>query len=257
MTKITDLELPDVKSFTNYAEEMVGVGDVVRSITYTGQVVSDDDIFKTVSIPDKNIDELPVKVGQSIKKGARISKISQRFTAPFSGKIGSITKSENGFEITLVNYDGLYIETKIKQQDLSKLEIGKSTVVIYNGAEFSGTVSYVDYQVVDGMISVHIAYDDEKITILPGSEISVKLIEDEKKGVLCIGKNALTKITESQYFAQMYDENGNIITVNIDVGLVGDTNIEIVSGLNEGDSVIYPLNRETDIINGEESQEHN
>ncbi|MDR0596697.1 MAG: hypothetical protein LBG50_04075 [Clostridiales Family XIII bacterium] len=238
-----DLELPDIKSITNYVQEDVFVDTVTKSIAYQGVVYCEGDLVYNVTIPEKG-EDINVSVGSIVMKGDSLSKASSKYAVPFFGKVGELSENESGTNITVVNYSQLSIGTQIAQKDLPKVKMGDEITFIYNEKKYSGFVSYIGYQVVDGKVEIHIAYDDPKCRIRPGSEVSVVFIEKEKKDVTCIGKEALKKATDSLYYAQMYDENGNIVTVDVEVGLVGDSLIEVLSGLDVGDTVLYEIQNE-------------
>ena len=59
----------------------------------------------------------------------------------------------------------------------------------------------------------------------------------QKENVLCISKQALYQ-ADGKYYVYMPDEAGLKQVRFIEIGLIGDTYVEVVSGITEGEKVI-------------------
>ena len=96
-------------------------------------------------------------------------------------------------------------------------EIGQElTLSSISGSSYAVTVNNID----DGIIYFGMDYADSTLT-----------------SVLSISKNALHSL-DDEYYVYYVDENGLRQMKTVEVGLIGNSHVEIISGLTEGEQII-------------------
>ncbi|MCR5742158.1 MAG: efflux RND transporter periplasmic adaptor subunit [Lachnospiraceae bacterium] len=111
-------------------------------------------------------------------------------------------------------------------------EIGQElTLSSISGSSYAVTVNNID----GGVIYFGMDYADSTLT--SGATVSYVLTMEKREGVLSISKNALHTM-EDEYYVYYVDENGLRQMKKVEVGLIGNSHVEIISGLTEGEQII-------------------
>ncbi len=166
---------------------------------------------------------------------------------------GLVTKEEikegevvlaNVSVISIMAEKGLGIEVYIPEVDISKVKIGDTiltTLDAYFQKEFSGQVAMLDFveSIIDGVVYYKgkCTIDTDDIDIRPGMTADIVIITDSKEDVLIIPRRAVIEKDGKNIVRIPVD--GDFQEIEVKTGLVGsDGNIEILSGLKQGDKVI-------------------
>lgn len=172
-----------------------------------------------------------------------------RITAPFTGtitrqdaKVGEIAKSGEPL-ITLISESDMYIEANISEINIGKVNLDNNVKLefdAYPGEVFLGKVVFIDpgETVVDEVVNYKIRIEPEAFDkrIKSGLTGSVHIAAGEKENVLFIPIYTTFKEEDKIYVNKLVDRE--VQKVEIQTGLVGsDGKIEVLSGLNEGDTV--------------------
>jgi RND family efflux transporter MFP subunit len=170
--------------------------------------------------------------------------------APIDGFIAKkeIKESEvvlaNISVISLMTEKGLQIKTYIPEVDVSKVKVGDRVLITLDAfprKEFFGEIVHIDSAetIVDGVVyyKVKSTIDTKDTNIKSGMTADIIIITDSKKDTLIIPRRAVTEKDEKNIVRVPLD--GDFQEIEVETGLVGsDGNIEIISGLKEGDQVI-------------------
>jgi macrolide-specific efflux system membrane fusion protein len=179
-------------------------------------------------------------------------------TAPSSGKINSLTIAEGmnlgaaeaasgnraSQRVASILTEGMPLATfNISEIDVSLVKPGqKATVTIDSLPDitFTGKVVSVDRvgTTTSGVVSypVIIKFDTSSEQVLPNMVASVSIIIESKSDVLLVPSSAVQ--TQAGQSTVKVLKNGQQETVSVEIGLISDTQTEIVSGLAEGDEVL-------------------
>jgi multidrug efflux pump subunit AcrA (membrane-fusion protein) len=106
---------------------------------------------------------------------------------------------------------------------------GKVLAVNTSGSSNSGVTSY----------PVSILLDPVTTEIYPNMGVNVNIITDIKTDVLLVPSSAIQ--TSNNQTTVRILKNNQVVSVPIEIGNANDTQTEIISGLNEGDSVITSI----------------
>ena len=176
--------------------------------------------------------------------------------APYSGEITNIGLVEGMViggtsDSTASSQRVAVIKTKsspivsvtLSEIDVAKVKVGQKATVTFDSIEdktFTGKVATVDKigSVATNVTSysANIKLDSATEEILPNMATVANIILDSKSGVLLVPSGAITTQNELTYARVL--RNGQEELVEVTTGLSSDTQIEISSGLNEGDVVI-------------------
>ena len=183
-----------------------------------------------------------------VKEGQVIVKLKERIiTAPFNGILGyrGLTEdtldSENSIIITLDDNSIIYSDLKIPETFAN--EIKKDLPI---EAKFSGNKKKVYSGKVDGVSSrinaetrsllIRIKINNEKFQLIPGSllEVTIKFNERNSLGV----PDTSVMLEGNKAYVYKVIEDNNIEKKEVIIGARNDGLVEILSGLNEGDTIV-------------------
>jgi HlyD family secretion protein len=239
----------------------------LRSLNYLlgkafGQQVAED--FADADIAQAKLDDAQ-RDWDRVKNGANADDISAAeakvaaaeatvslgwVEAPFNGtvtqvspKVGDqVSTGTPAFRID--DLSELYVDVQISEVDINKVSVGQNTELTFDaisGKTYTGEVTEVARvgedtgSGVDFTVTLRIVDPDAEVR--PGMTAAVNIIVTEKKDVLAIPSRA---VRTSDGKRIVYVMRGNSLTpVDIEVGAVSDTSVEVVSGdIQEGDLII-------------------
>jgi multidrug efflux pump subunit AcrA (membrane-fusion protein) len=180
-------------------------------------------------------------------------------TAPISGVIdnisisegmnlASVTSSSTGTsgstKVAVVRVNGNPLVTmNVSEIDISKVKIGQKATITFDslsGKTYTGKVVSVDKvgTVTSGVTSypVTIKLDTDSSEILPNMSSSADIIIATKDSVLMVPSAAVQ--TQNGQDVVRVLKGSQVQNINVVIGLISDTQTEIVSGLSEGQTVI-------------------
>lgn len=170
--------------------------------------------------------------------------------APINGFIAKkeIKKGEvalaNVPVISLMAEKGLQIKTYVPEVDVSKIEVGDRVLITLDAfprKEFFGEIIHIDSAetIIDGVVyyKVKSTIDIQDTNVKSGMTADIIIIIDLEEDALIIPRRAV--IEKDKKSIVRIPVNGDFQEIEVETGLVGsDGNIEIISGLKEGDEVI-------------------
>ncbi len=213
--------------------ETFGTAISKRSETFK---IKKDDLFEDLIL--KNF----------VKKGEILIKLkSGNILAPFSGVLGytglteDILVSNNIFVITLDDNSTIYSDIKIPENYSASIKKGLPVDVkisSYKDKIFKGEVDFISSRINADTRSLlsRIKVNNENLELISGSllEVSVKF---NLRNSLSVPDTSVMVEGNKSYVYKVTDKNiANKTEVN--TGLRGDKNIEILSGLSEGDIIV-------------------
>ena len=204
---------------------------------------------KTLSFKIKKNELLePINFNRKINKGDVIAKLSTKtITAPFAGVVGkrgisgSSLGSENTIILTLDDSKNILCDLKIPEvyaavlkKDLNlnaKFSAYKNK--IYKG-KIESVASRVDAQT--RSILARAKINNEESEIIPGSLLEIEIFYNEKNALSVPDTSIMYEGIKK--FIYKIIENNMIKKSEIETGIRSEGNLEVLSGLNEGDKVI-------------------
>lgn len=171
-------------------------------------------------------------------------------TAPIDGII--TTLNAKTFELSPMAGPAVILEAKgafqteayVSEMDIEKIIPGADVKLTFDalpGVEAKGTVVSIDPSatIVLGVVEykVSVALLDSVADLKSAMTCDLEILTDQRDDVLFVPRQVLTKSTDG-YTVQILTEDNKTETRTVQVGLIGDTETEIISGLVEGDRVV-------------------
>jgi len=165
-------------------------------------------------------------------------------------KLGEIVPASKNI-ISIISYGDYQVESYIPEADIAKVKIGniaKTTLDAYgDNIVFQTEVLKIDpaATVIDGVptykVTLKFISQDEKIK--SGMTANLDILASQKDNVLILPNRLVTTKDDGKYVSVLNPADmSEVIEKKIVTGLRGsDGNVEIISGLNEGDKVVSSL----------------
>ena len=147
-------------------------------------------------------------------------------------------------KVATIKTEGMpIVSVNLSEIDVSQVELDQKTTVILDSIPdktFTGKIVGVDRigQSTSGVTQYPaiIQLDSSSKQILPNMMVTANIMIDKKDNALLVPSGVIQSQGDQSYVNVLID--GKPQSVPVEVGLSSDTQIEIVSGLNEGDLVV-------------------
>ena len=204
---------------------------------------------KTASFKIKK-DELleQISFGKKVNKGDIIAKLSSKtITAPFSGVIGkrgisgSSLGSENTIILTLDDSRKILCDLKIPEVYAAILKKDlklRATFSAYKDKTYEGKIESVASRVDPQTRSIlaRAKINNENSEIIVGSLLEIEILYNEKNALSVPDTSIMYE--GNKKFIYKIIENNMIKKTEVETGIRNSGNLEVLSGLNEGDKII-------------------
>ena len=218
-----------------FAEKLQTFGTAISSKSETFKVRKND-VIGELNLKDK------------VKKGDLILNLkSGNVVAPFNGVLGytglteDIFVSDNIFIITLDDNSTIFSDIKVPESYAPFIRKGlpvEVRVSSYKDKVFSGEIDFISSRINADTRSLlaRIKIDNKDLELLSGSllEITVKF---NLRNSLSVPDTSIMMEGEKSYIYTVSDEDIANKT-EVEIGLRGDSKVEILSGANEGDQIV-------------------
>lgn len=180
---------------------------------------------------------------------------SSTIVAPDSGTISNVVVVEGmdisnslsertSFTVASIKKEGTPIATlNVTEVDIAKIQVGQAVKMTLNstGDEvFTGTVAGIDKVGTSSSgvanYPVIVKFDEPNDAILPNMGVEAEVILEEKEGVLLVPTSSITTMQGKKYVNVPDGKESR--QVEITVGISSTDYTEVISGLNEGDTVL-------------------
>ena len=202
---------------------------------------------KTFKIKKDDLFE-DLKLKNFVKEGDVLIKLkSGDILAPFSGVLGytglteDILVSSNIFIITLDDNSTIYSDIKIPETYSASIKKGlpvEVTLSSFKNKTFLGEIDFVSSRINADTRSLlsRIKVKNQNLELISGSLLEVR-IKFELRDSLSVPDTSVMIEGDKSYVYKINEENIANKT-EVKTGLRGDSNIEIISGLTDGDIVV-------------------
>ena len=222
-------------NFSNFFDKLETFGTAIANQTFSIRIKKEE------LISSINFDEYP-----SVKKGDVIAKLNdQIIVAPFNGKVGKreitpgILGGDDSIIATLDDIETLKIDIKIPENYLGVLKKGLKIKASSSAFEetFTGQLETISSRVdpTTRSILVQAKINNESEKLIPGMLLNISMIFNETNS-LSIPEQALV-IQGNDKFVYLI-ENNKIKKNSVTIGKRNFGKIEILSGLNEGNTIL-------------------
>lgn len=233
------------------SSETVQRRDLTTYYSFSGNLTPVSDETQAAKETMK-IRDLYVSEGDQVAEGDLLLRASdgKRVYAAYSGVIEELYPSEEdtlqaGSQIArIVNYDVLEVTVDVDEYDIGAIEEGKEGTVYLNALERSipGTVSDIARSATsEGGVS----YYEVKLQVnapsdvRAGMSVEVQILNQQAPGAVSLSLDGLMYDEYNMPYVYQKDAQGSLIAVPVQTGVSDGKNIQILSGLSEGDTVYY------------------
>ena len=219
----------------DFSEKIETFGTAVSKRSKTFKIKKDD-LYEDLNLKD------------FVKKGEILIKLkSGNILAPFDGVLGytglteDILVSNNIFIITLDDNSTIYSDIKIPENYSASIKKGLPVDVkisSYRDKTFQGEIDFVSSRINADTRSLlsRIKVQNKNLELISGSllEVSVKFNLRDTLGV----PDTSVMIEGDKSFVYKITEKNIVNKVEVNTGVRSNKNIEIISGLKEGDTIV-------------------
>ncbi len=210
-------------------------------------------LFRTSAVSQAQLDraksEMESLEGKVARQRALVAMKSIR--APFAGKLGIRRINVGQFVspgteiVTLQSLDPIYVDFTLPEKHLNELAIGQGVEVevgAYPGEIFSGTVNAVSPKVeaTTRNIRVQATLDNTEKRLRPGMFARIMVLVSGIDSVVTVPRTAITFYPYGDSIFVIDERDGDLVVERrqVSVGRVREGQIEIVSGVEAGVSVV-------------------
>ena len=165
--------------------------------------------------------------------------------AEFDGIVTTVSATEGsnvaeGTDlVTLDSTENIILKLSVNKYDIVNVEEGQKATVRIKNKDYTGTVSRIARMTDKGAVGVgvEVTLDEPDDEIILGLEAKVKITSASKENVLRIPLDAIMGDDLEEY-VYVYN-NKKAVKKNIEIGVKNDDYAEVISGLSEGDIVVW------------------
>ncbi len=189
---------------------------------------------------EASADIIRVKIGKNSLRSPIDGVVAKQ-----DAKVGEIIAA-NTVVVSVISVNGFEIETNVPEADIAKVKIGDSAKVTLdafgNDVVLQASVTKIDPGeiIIEGVATYKLTlqFVKESGDIKSGMTANIDILTAKREKVIVVPQRAVIA-KNGDKIIQILDKNGAIKEVKVETGLRGsDGNIEIISGLNEGDSAV-------------------
>lgn len=181
-----------------------------------------------------------------VVEGLRQQRDDMTITAPRSGVIGYRQAEEGEWAtagqtlLTLVDNSLLYVDCNVAEQDIGVLRVGMALPVSIDslGNVYPGRIIYISPSMESATHSYRVRFvlDTKEGEVLGGMFARTEVTAVQRKDTLFVPKEAVGDDNGKKYVF-LIDEEGKARRVYVSIGLINDDDMELLSGVKEGDRV--------------------
>ncbi len=242
----TELDQAILDADVAIAEARVAAAEALLAELKGGTVPQDEGLYLDPALTRLRGARISVEI-------ARLAIADTRLVAPFVGTITSLDVQVGEFVspgqtvIVLSELAALQAEINLDETDVARIAIGAPvaiTVDAFPGAELSGKVTDIapSATIQSGVVlyPVTVRLDPTDLPLRPGMTANVTIIVEKRENTLIVPFRAV-ETEGGQAFVTLQTDAGSQ-RVPVTLGLITDTQIEILSGVSEGDLVAVYAN---------------
>lgn len=234
-----------------FTEEAVQSRDIVTYYSFSGNLTPVTDEVQTAKDSLK-VKEVCAAEGDRVKQGDLLLRGTDgtRVYAAHNGTIETLYPEKDdtlqpGSQIArIVDYGTLEVTVDVDEYDIGAVALGKEGTVYLNALERSipGVVSEVSREATtEGGVSYYEAklQVDAGADVRSGMSVEVTILNQQALAAPSLSLDALSYDEYNRPYVYMKDAEGLMKAVPVETGISDGRNIQILSGLTEGDKVYY------------------
>lgn len=228
----------------------VNKGEITRYINTIGVVKSNE--VKDYYSSQLKIININFKVGDLVNKGDVLANLEiGTIVSDIEGVVTAINGTEGSYGemnrplITIQNLENLKLTVALTQNDAKDIELNQKSIIKSGTTDINGEVSFINPIAISGgnpvdgeaYLNIDISNLDSKEGLIIGFNNEVDILVGEEKEILTVKAEAL-KIEKGNKKYLFVVKDNIVEKREVKVGLQGDSDIQILEGVDEGEEVI-------------------
>jgi HlyD family secretion protein len=239
--KSAEANLTSVKNQVSAAELAAAEATLTQAKNNLDTLLAGSDA-NTLAIAQGSVDSAQIAVDQ-----AKLKLEQAQVIAPFDGTVTAVDvkvgQAASGTAAGIADLDNLQVVVNMSEVDVNKIRTGQNveitldavsdvslkgtvTQIAPSGTQSSGVVNY----------PVTVTLDKASDAVKTGMTANLTIFVDERQDVLTVPSRAIKTINKQKMVIAL--KNGQQVPAPVKTGLTADNLTEIVSGLQEGDTVV-------------------
>ncbi|GAA0718622.1 efflux RND transporter periplasmic adaptor subunit [Dokdonella soli] len=166
-----------------------------------------------------------------------------KLRSPVDGQVGQLivqqraNVAQNAAVLSVVDLSALEVEVQVPEVFAHDLTVGMAAEIQEGGEKYSGEVSAISPEVLNGQVTGRVRFGDRKPAGLRQSQqLTTRILMDEHPNVLIVERGPFidTGAGRVAYVVR----NGTAERTPIQIGATSLNSVEIVSGVREGDRIV-------------------
>ena len=209
-------------------------------------VGGEDEYYQQLRIYDENISKADAQYNQSL-----ISNRKSVITAPFDGTVSKVYVNKGDLSslarpaIEIQNVSNPVIYTNISEMDIAYIDINDRVEIVFDAFPdkiFSGYVYSINpvADTVQGVAyyNAEIKADSRPEKLLVGMSADINIFAEKRENVLYLPLYLVDNVTTDSGAVKLGNKDG-VTDTEVKIGLNNYKGVEIISGLSEGDKVVF------------------
>jgi len=235
-------------------EEVAARRDIVTYYSFEGNLTPQVDEIQTAKESLK-VKELYVAEGDRVEEGQALLRGTDgsRIYAAYTGTVDTLyvelddTLQPGSQLARIVDYQNLEVSVDVDEYDIGALTEGKEGMVYLNALEkqIPGKVTDIARDAIsEGGVSFYeVKFGVEALNdVRSGMSVEVQVLNQQALSVVSLPLDAISYDEYNKPYVLKKDAEGNLLKAEISLGVSDGKNVEIVSGVEDGESVFYLSN---------------
>lgn len=234
---------------TQIVEKQVSTQTIENTLTSSGEIAASSTDKLSLST-SKYFKTMCVEQDDIVSKGENILQYTNGtyLTAEYDCLISSYSVPETGSKCTSSNYvevqnlETMTMNLEVNETEINKIKKGQEVKIklsAIENKEYEGTIKSVSglgtYQTSGTTFSVVVEFENDG-NAKPGMYASCSITLEKAQNCIAVPINAV-QTNNNQKYVVVVDENGNTQNVNIETGISNDSYVQVISGLNGGETI--------------------
>ncbi len=245
------------KYTVTYTGYTASIGSISNALNFSGTLnLIDSETFTAQT--DTSVRAVYVQPGDIVKEGDKLMRLADGQTpkANFDGRVNTLSVATGddvaagASLVQVADFSHMKVNIRVDEYDIADVSVGQNCTVTATATEktFQSQIAAIDYiSASSGNVAYYTAtaYVDVEDGVYPGMQVTVTIPQEEAQNVVVLKMDALSFDESNSAYVYMYDENGELQQVPVEVGVSNGNYVEIKSGLSGGDEVYVETEVET------------
>ncbi|QKX15792.1 efflux RND transporter periplasmic adaptor subunit [Microbulbifer sp. YPW1] len=167
-----------------------------------------------------------------------------QIVSPVDGTIGSLAATQrsavaaNAPLLTVVDLTSFELEAAVPENYADDLGLAMDVVINMGGKKLPGEITAIAPEVIDNQVTARVRFTEgQPANLRQNLRLTARILLENRSDVILVKRGAFLDQTGGRFAWKLNDQQ-QAVKVPITIGALGLNQVEIVSGLNEGDRII-------------------